>query len=185
MGVDDNQEACRGVHRHRLARTRRVRVCRARGGVSAARYRLRRRVAGVRADGADDGLRARPRLGCHLNPAVSVGLWAGGRFQAADLPGYIIAQLLGGFAGAGILYVIASGHPGFDLSGGFASNGYGAHPPGNFSLGASLVCEVVMTFVFIFVIMGSTHGKPFQRSTIKAAINQALFSMRRLCWPKA
>src|SRR5882757_3788585 len=65
--------------------------------------------------------------GCHLNPAVSVGLWAGGRFPASDLPGYIIAQMLGGIAGAGIVYVIASGHPGFDLAGGLASNGYGAH----------------------------------------------------------
>ena len=96
--------------------------------------------------------------GCHLNPAVSVGLWAGGRFRAADLPGYIAAQVLGAVAGAGVLYVIASGHPGFDASAGFASNGYGAHSPGGFSLTAALVCEVVMTFAFLFVILGSTHG---------------------------
>jgi aquaporin Z len=96
--------------------------------------------------------------GCHLNPAVSVGLWAGSRFPAKDLPGYIIAQVLGGIAGAAILYSIASGHPGFDLSGGFASNGFGDHSPGKFTLGASLICEGVMTFVFLFVIMGSTHG---------------------------
>ena len=96
--------------------------------------------------------------GCHLNPAVSVGLWAGGRFKAADLPGYILAQVAGGAVGAGILYVIASGHPGFDLGGGFASNGYGEHSPGHYDLLASLVCEVVMTFAFLFVIMGSTHG---------------------------
>jgi aquaporin Z len=96
--------------------------------------------------------------GCHLNPAVSVGLWAGGRFPAADLPGYIAAQVLGGIAGAAILYAIASGHTGFDLSGGFASNGYAEHSPGNFTLQASLICEFVMTFAFIFVIMGSTHG---------------------------
>ena len=96
--------------------------------------------------------------GCHLNPAVSVGLWAGGRFKAADLPGYIAAQVLGAVAGAGVLYVIASGHPGFDASAGFASNGYGAHSPGGFSLMAALVCEVVMTFAFLFVILGSTHG---------------------------
>jgi aquaporin Z len=96
--------------------------------------------------------------GCHLNPAVSVGLWAGGRFKAAELPGYIIAQVLGGVAGAGVLYVIASGHPGFELAGGFASNGYGAHSPGGYSLIACLVCEVIMTFAFIFVIMGATHG---------------------------
>jgi aquaporin Z len=97
--------------------------------------------------------------GCHLNPAVSVGLWAGGRFDAKDLPGYIIAQVLGGAAGAGILYLIASGHAGFSLTGGFASNGYGEHSPGQYGLTAAFVCEFVMTFVFLFVIMGSTHGK--------------------------
>jgi len=96
--------------------------------------------------------------GCHLNPAVSVGLWAGGRFKGSELPGYVVAQVLGGIAGAGVLYLIASGHPGFDLAGGFASNGYGAHSPGGYSLIACLVCEVVMTFAFIFVIMGATHG---------------------------
>src|SRR5881392_2797679 len=73
--------------------------------------------------------------GCHLNPAVSVGLWAGGRFQASDLPGYVIAQVLGGMAGAGILYLIASGHAGFDLQAGFARNGYGEHSPGGYSMG--------------------------------------------------
>jgi len=97
--------------------------------------------------------------GCHLNPAVSVGLWAGGRFPASDLPGYIAAQVLGGIAGAGVLYVIASGHAGFDASAGFASNGYGDHSPGGYSLAAALVCEVVMTFAFLFVILGSTHGR--------------------------
>jgi aquaporin Z len=97
--------------------------------------------------------------GCHLNPAVSVGLWAGGRFSAADLPGYIGAQVAGALSGAAILYVIASGGPGFDASAGFASNGYGAHSPGGYSLIAALVCEVVMTFAFLFVILGSTHGR--------------------------
>jgi aquaporin Z len=97
--------------------------------------------------------------GCHLNPAVSVGLWAGGRFPGADLLPYIIAQVLGAIAGAGILFVIATGHPGFDLAGGFASNGYGEHSPGSYSLGAGFVCEVVMTFGFLFVILGSTHGR--------------------------
>jgi aquaporin Z len=97
--------------------------------------------------------------GCHLNPAVSVGLWAGGRFKAADLPGYIIAQVLGGVAGAGVLYLIASGNPDFSLTGGFASNGYGDHSPGHYSLGAALASEIAMTFAFLFVIMGSTHGK--------------------------
>jgi aquaporin Z len=96
--------------------------------------------------------------GCHLNPAVSVGLCAGGRFPARDLLPYIIAQVLGGIAGAGVLYVIASGHPGFDLAGGFASNGYGEHSPGGYTLLACLVTEIVMTFGFLFVIMGSTHG---------------------------
>src|SRR6201998_1733964 len=89
--------------------------------------------------------------GAHLNPAVSVGLWAGGRFPAAYLAPYIVAQLLGGIAGAGILYVIASGHAGFDVSAGFASNGYGDHSPGGYGLAAALVCEVVMTFAFLFV----------------------------------
>ena len=97
--------------------------------------------------------------GCHLNPAVSVGLWAGGRFPATDLPGYIIAQVAGGIAGAGILYLIASGHAGFDVHAGFASNGYGEHSPGGYSLVAALVCEMVMTFAFLFVILGSTHGR--------------------------
>jgi aquaporin Z len=96
--------------------------------------------------------------GCHLNPAVSVGLWAGGRFKAAELPGYIIAQVLGGAAGAGALYLIASGKLDFSTAGGFASNGYGAHSPGGYSMLAALVCEVLMTFAFLFVIMGATHG---------------------------
>jgi len=96
--------------------------------------------------------------GCHLNPAVSLGLYAGGRFPAKDLVPYIIAQVLGAIVGAGILYVIASGHPGFDLAGGFASNGYGEHSPGGYTLVASLVTEFVMTFGFLFVILGSTHG---------------------------
>ncbi|HEY2052119.1 MAG TPA: aquaporin Z [Caulobacteraceae bacterium] len=96
--------------------------------------------------------------GAHFNPAVSVGLWAGGRFRAAELPGYIIAQVLGGIVGAGVLYLIASGKADFSLAGGFASNGYGEHSPGGYSLGAALVCEIAMTFGFIFVIMGATHG---------------------------
>ena len=96
--------------------------------------------------------------GCHLNPAVSVGLWAGGRFPAKDLAPYIIAQVLGAVAGAGMLYVIASGHAGFDVTAGFASNGYGEHSPGGYSLTACLLCEVVLTFAFLFVILGSTHG---------------------------
>jgi aquaporin Z len=96
--------------------------------------------------------------GCHLNPAVSLGLFVGGRFPPKDLLPYVIAQVLGGIAGAAILYVIASGAPGFDVSAGFASNGYGARSPGHYTLAAGLVTEVVMTFGFLFVILGSTHG---------------------------
>ncbi|MDB5970577.1 MAG: aquaporin [Hydrocarboniphaga sp.] len=97
--------------------------------------------------------------GCHLNPAVSVGLWAGGRFPASKLPAYIVAQVLGGIAAGGVLYVIASGAPGFDVSKGFASNGYGAHSPGGYSLLAALVTEVVMTMFFLLVILGSTDKR--------------------------
>jgi len=96
--------------------------------------------------------------GCHLNPAVTVGLWAGGRFSAKELPGYVIAQVLGGIAGAGVLYLIASGKADFSLAGGFASNGFADHSPGKYSLQAAATCELVMTFAFLFVIMGATHG---------------------------
>jgi aquaporin Z len=96
--------------------------------------------------------------GCHLNPAVSVGLWIGGRFDKKDLLPYIGAQVLGGIAGAGILYIIASGKPGFEL-GGFASNGYGEHSPGGYSMLSALVTEVVMTFMFLIIILGATHSK--------------------------
>ncbi len=95
--------------------------------------------------------------GCHLNPAVSVGLWAGGRFPAKELLPYIVAQVLGAIAGAGVLYLIATGKADFDV-GGFASNGYGEHSPGGYSLAACLIAEIVLTFVFLFVIMGATHG---------------------------
>jgi aquaporin Z len=94
--------------------------------------------------------------GCHLNPAVSIGLWAGGRFPAKELPLYIISQVLGAIAAGGVLFVIASGKPGFDVAAGFASNGYGAHSPGGYSLLAALVCEVVMTAMFLIVILGAT-----------------------------
>jgi aquaporin Z len=97
--------------------------------------------------------------GCHLNPAVSVGLWAGGRFPAAKLFPYIAAQVLGAIAAAAILYLIASGAPGFDVSKGFASNGYGAHSPGGYSLIAALVTEVVMTMFFLLVILGATDKR--------------------------
>ena len=97
--------------------------------------------------------------GCHLNPAVTVGLMAGGRFPASDVVPYIVSQVVGAVIGAAVLYVIASGAAGFDVSKGFASNGYAEHSPGNYSLLSCLVCEVVMTAMFLFVIMGSTHGK--------------------------
>ena len=96
--------------------------------------------------------------GCHLNPAVSIGLWMGGRFEGKDLLPYIIAQLLGGIAGAGILSLIASGKAGFEL-GGFAANGYGEHSPGGYGMLSALVSEVVMTFIFLIVILGATHPK--------------------------
>jgi aquaporin Z len=98
--------------------------------------------------------------GCHLNPAVSVGLWAGGRFPAGEILPYVVAQVLGATVAALVLSVIASGKPGFDLvASGFAANGFGAHSPGNYSLFAALVCEVVMTFMFLFIILGSTDGR--------------------------
>lgn len=97
--------------------------------------------------------------GCHLNPAVSIGLWTGGRFSAKELGPYIVAQVLGGITGAAILYLIATGKAGFDLSGGFASNGYGEHSPGGYSLVAALVTEVVMTFMFLLIILGSTDSR--------------------------
>lgn len=97
--------------------------------------------------------------GCHLNPAVSIGLWSGGRFSAAELGPYIFAQVLGGIAGAATLYVIASGQAGFDASAGFASNGYGEHSPGGYTLVAALVTEIVMTFMFLIIILGATDKR--------------------------
>jgi aquaporin Z len=97
--------------------------------------------------------------GCHLNPAVSVGLWVGGRFPANELVPYIIVQVVGAVAGASVLYIIASGAPGFDLAGGFASNGYGEHSPGGYTLTAALVTEIVMTFMFLIIILGATDKR--------------------------
>jgi aquaporin Z len=97
--------------------------------------------------------------GCHLNPAVSAGLVVGRRFPASEFLPYVVAQVLGGIAGAGTLYVIASGKQGFDLAGGFASNGYGAHSPGGYPLLSCLVAEVVLTFFFLMIIMGSTDKR--------------------------
>jgi aquaporin Z len=97
--------------------------------------------------------------GCHLNPAVSVGLFVGGRFPASELPGYIISQVLGGIVGAGVLYLIASGKAGFDVHAGFASNGFGKGSPGGYTLLAALVTEIVMTMMFIFIILGATDKR--------------------------
>jgi aquaporin Z len=97
--------------------------------------------------------------GCHLNPAVSVGLWAAKRFPAADVIPYIVSQVLGAICGAGMLYIIASGKPGFSLAGGLASNGYADHSPGGYSMAAGMVCEMVMTFMFLMIIIGATDRR--------------------------
>jgi aquaporin Z len=97
--------------------------------------------------------------GCHLNPAVTVGLTCGGRFPAGQVLPYIVAQVVGAIAAAALLYVIANGSPDFDIAKGFAANGFGDHSPGKYGLGACLVTEVVLTMMFLFIIMGATHGK--------------------------
>jgi len=97
--------------------------------------------------------------GCHLNPAVSVGLWIGGRFEAGQLLPYIAAQVLGAVVAGGVLYVIASGNANFDVSAGFASNGYGEHSPNGYSMGAALVTEIVLTAMFLLIIMGATSRR--------------------------
>jgi len=97
--------------------------------------------------------------GCHLNPAVSIGLWAGGRFPAKELAPYIVTQVIAAIAAAGVLLFIASGKAGFDIAGGLASNGYGDHSPGGYSMAAGLVTEIVMTFMFLFVILGATDAR--------------------------
>ena len=97
--------------------------------------------------------------GCHLNPAVSIGLWAGGRFSSKELLPYIVIQVLGATAAAGVLYFIASGQAGFDIAGGLASNGYGDHSPGKYTMVSGLVTEIVMTFMFLFVILGATDAR--------------------------
>lgn len=97
--------------------------------------------------------------GCHLNPAVSIGLWVGGRFPASRLLPYIVAQVLGGLAAGGVLYLIASGKSGFSLTSGFASNGFGTHSPGGYSMVAALVTEIVMTMMFLLIILGSTDKR--------------------------
>ena len=120
--------------------------------------------------------------GCHLNPAISIGLWAGRRFPAAELLPYIAAQVLGAIAASGVLFIIASGKAGFSLSGGFASNGYGAHSPGGYSLLACLVAEVVLTFIFLFVIMGATD-KRAPAGFAPIAIGLSLTLIHLICIP--
>ncbi len=97
--------------------------------------------------------------GCHLNPAVTLGLWAGGRFKGSEVLPYIISQVLGAIAGAGVLYLIASGNLGFDINNGLASNGYSEHSPGGYTLTSGFVTEVVMTFMFLMIILGSTDER--------------------------
>ena len=116
--------------------------------------------------------------GCHLNPAVSIGLAVGRRFPAHDLPAYIGAQVIGGILAAVVLYLVASGQPGFDVAGGFASNGYGVHSPGQFSVGACLLIEVVLTFMFLMIILGATDERaPKGFAPIAIGLGLALANM--------
>ena len=124
-----------------------------------------------------------PISGCHINPAVSIGLWAGNRFPASQLLPYIVAQVLGGILGAFILYVIATGKPGFDVvASGFAANGYGEHSPGGYSLRAGLVSELVLTYMFLLVILGSTDRRA-PAGFAGIAIGLALTLIHLICIP--
>lgn len=129
------------------------------GWFSGRWYWPARRLTGIRTNRINDGVRIGHISGCHLNPAVSIGLWAGGRFPANKLLPYIVAQVVGGLIAGGVLYVIASGAEGFDVAAGFASNGYGEHSPGGYTMLAALVTEVVMTMMFLVVILGATDDR--------------------------
>ena len=118
-----------------------------------------------------------PISGGHFNPAVSVGLWAGGRFPGGQLLPYIVAQVAGGIVGAGVLYLIASGKAGFDLAGGFASNGYGEHSPGKYSLASALVCEVVMTFMFLSSFSAPPTSVPRSASPASRSVSRSRSSI--------
>jgi aquaporin Z len=115
-----------------------------------------------------------PISGAHFNPAVSLGLWAGGRFPGRELPAYVVAQVVGGLCAGAILYMIASGSAMFDIRAGFASNGYGAHSPGGYSLGSAFLCEVVLTAGFLIVIMGATDAQRAATSLAPIGIGLAL-----------
>ena len=120
--------------------------------------------------------------GCHLNPAVSVGLMVGKRFPASDLPGYVVAKVAGAICASGALFVIASGKAGFDLSGGFAANGYGLHSPGGYSLAACLTAEIVLTFMFLMIILGSTDARA-PKGFAPIAIGLGLTLIHLICIP--
>jgi aquaporin Z len=115
-----------------------------------------------------------PVSGAHFNPAVSIGLWAGGRFPARELPAYVAAQVFGGLLAGAVLYGIALGRPAFDLSAGFASNGYGVHSPGGYGVASAALCELVLTGGFLFIIMGATHAERMPRGFAPIAIGFAL-----------
>lgn len=123
-----------------------------------------------------------PISGCHINPAVSIGLWVGKRFPASDLVPYIVAQVVGAIAASGVLYAIASGKEGFSTSAGFASNGYGAHSPGGYSLIACLVAEVVLTMFFLLIILGSTDERA-PKGFAPIPIGLALTLIHLVCIP--
>ena len=148
-----------GVLRDVLVGVGRMRKRGVGGGVSEPRDRVRGGRACLRAHGPDDGHAVGRISGCHLNPAVSLGLWVGGRFPAKDVVPHVVAQIAGAAAGAGVLYVIASGAPSFGITGRFATNGFGVHSPGGYTMTVAIICAVVMTAMFLMVILGATDKR--------------------------